>query len=98
MGVWFASSFYGHFFAGKIAQMTVVVEGQSSPFAEGLMGKVVELITGLTEASAKEGGAAFEQLYSYVSVYASMGTITMLVGILAILISPKIKKMMFGVN
>jgi POT family proton-dependent oligopeptide transporter len=98
MGVWFASSFYGHFFAGKIAQMTVVVEGEGSPFGAGIMGNIVELITGLTEASAKEGGAAFEQLYSYVSVYASMGTITMLVGILAILISPKIKKMMFGVN
>ena len=32
MGVWFLSSFYGHFFAGIIANYTTVIDGQESIF------------------------------------------------------------------
>ncbi len=98
MGVFFTSSFYGHFFAGKIAKLTSVVEGQINPFSEGLLGAITKFVTGLSPTIGNEGEEAFRQLYSYVSVYAGFGAITILIGLLAILISPFIKKMMAGVH
>lgn len=98
MGVWFSSSFYGHFFAGKVAQLTALREGESNPFSEGFMGRIVEAITGLSPEGISGLGEAFLQLYSYVSVYAAFGVITMGVGLLAVLLSPGIKRLMSGIN
>lgn len=99
MGVWFSANFYGHFFAGKIAKLTTVKEGEMSAFSEGIFGIISETITGLSgsiiESSTTE---AFQQLYSYVSVYANFGVITMGIGVLAIVVSPIIKKLMVGVH
>lgn len=98
MGVFFSSSFYGHFFAGKIAKLTSVQAGEVNPFAQGILGQIVESITGLSADVAQTGSAAFQQLYSYVSVYAVFGVLTMLLGVFALLISPLIKKWMNGVH
>ena len=99
MGVWFSANFYGHFFAGKIAKLTTVREGETGVFSKGFFGTISETITGLSGTIANEGSAgAFQQLYSYVSVYANFGVITMIIGIIAILISPIIKKLMEGVS
>ena len=94
MGVWFSANFYGHFFAGKIAKMTTVSEGETNIFTSGIFGNITEYITGLTPQIAVGQSDAFQQLFSYVSVYANFGIISMIVGIFAILISPVIKKMM----
>lgn len=92
MGVWFSSYFYGHFFAGKIAQLTVS-NGQENILAQHF-GHFIEFLTGLTPSSAAIKGAAFEQLYAYVSVYASFGLITVLVGLLALSLAPFVTKLM----
>ena len=98
MGVFFTSSFYGHFFAGKIAKLTTVVEGETNPFSEGALGKITELISGLSPEISNSTSEGFQQLYSYVSVYAGFGVLTVLIGILAIMVSPLIKKLMGGVH
>lgn len=98
MGVFFTSSFYGHFFAGKIAKLTTVNEGESNLFSSGFFGSLTEFVTGLNASKVAESGEAFLQLYSYVSVYSAFGFIAAIIGILAGLISPIIKKLMKGVN
>jgi POT family proton-dependent oligopeptide transporter len=98
MGVWFSANFYGHFFAGKIAKLTTVSDGNSNVFSEGFFGNITEYITGLSPQIASGQSDAFQQLFSYVSVYASFGVISVVVGIFAILISPIVKKMMGGIH
>lgn len=98
MGVFFTSSFYGHFFAGKIAKLTTVVDGQDSVFSQGVLGQITQYITGLAPEVSKSGTEAMQQLYSYVSVYAVFGVLAAVVGVFAILISPLIKKWMAGVH
>lgn len=98
MGVWFSSSFYGHFFAGKVAQLTTLGEGESNPFSEGLIGQMVEVITGLSPEGIAGMGESFQQLYSYVSVYAAFGVLTMAVGLFAVVLSPGIKRLMVGIR
>lgn len=92
MGVWFCSYFYGHFFAGKIAQLTVS-NGEENVLSN-VFGGFIELLTGLTPSLVAEKGAAFQQLYAYVSVYASFGLITLLVGLAALLLAPFVTKWM----
>ena len=96
MGIFFTSSFYGHFFAGKIAKMTTVKTGEPNVFSTGFFGEITEMITGLS--LAENTTPAFQQLYSYVSVFTSFGVIAMSIGIFVILISPMIKKLMGGVE
>lgn len=98
MGVWFLSSFYGHYFAGKIAQLTDVNGSGSEVITEGLMGKAVRIITGMTPGTAGSMGEGFQQLFSYVSVYAALGVVAVVVGVLGLILSPVIKKMMKGVE
>jgi len=98
MGVWFLSSFYGHFFAGKIASLTTVVEGQESIFTKGIFSSITPAITNLNYSSISQQSESVKQLYAYVSVFTGIGIITLIIGVLALFLSPKIKKMMGGVN
>ncbi|MFK7785924.1 MAG: peptide MFS transporter, partial [Crocinitomicaceae bacterium] len=66
MGVWFLASFYGHFFAGKIAQLTTVKEGQESIFTQGIFKSITPKITGLDYELLASAGEQHLQLYSYV--------------------------------
>lgn len=97
MGVWFSANFYGHFFAGKIAKLTAIEPGKDNVFSKGLFGEIVDYFTGLTPDFVAQQGGNFNQLYSYTSVYASFGFISIAVAIVAIAISPIIKKMMTGI-
>lgn len=92
MGVWFSSYFYGHFFAGKIAQLTVS-NGEGN-FLTQKFSLFIELITQLNPSIAAEKGAAFQQLYAYVSVYVSFGIITLSIGLLAFFIAPFMSNLM----
>lgn len=98
MGVFFTSSFYGHFFAGKIAKMTTVVEGGENIFASGVLGQTTSYISGMSPQESIELGGAFSQLFSYVSVFANFGLLAMLIGLICILLSPLIKHLMAGVK
>ena len=98
MGVWFSANFYGHYFAGKIAKLTTISNGDSNVFTKGIFGDIVEFITGITPEIATQNTENFQQLYSYLSVYASFGVISVIVGIFALLISPFINKLMSGIH
>ena len=98
MGVWFLSSFYGHFFAGIIAKFTTVSETEGNIFTSGALSGFTKFITGLDMQSVNNLGANFKQLFSYVSVFTGIGMFSLLIGLLAVIISPKIKKMMGDVN
>jgi POT family proton-dependent oligopeptide transporter len=98
MGVWFLSSFYGHFFAGKLAQLTTNSTGNGSFLSEGFLGSVSTYVTGMNPISALEMGPSFTQLYSYVSVYTGFGVISVLIGLIALAASPFIKRLMGGIN
>lgn len=92
MGVWFSSYFYGHYFAGKVAQLTVSNGASNNLF--DTFGSAIKLITGLTQDIAIHKGPAFEQLYAYVSVYVSFGIITLSIGCLALLLAPIMTRLM----
>lgn len=98
MGIFFTSSFYGHYFAGKIAQLTDVQEGMNSPFANTIWESVILWCTSLSGDYALHENGLFQQLYSYVSVYAVFGTIAIMIGIVALCLSPLIKRLMSGVH
>ncbi len=98
MGIFFTSSFYGHFFAGKIAKMTSVTEGSTNVFFNGICGQVTEWITNLSLENGATQGPEFLQLLSYTAVYANFGVITLLIGLLCIFISPLIKRLMGGIE
>lgn len=98
MGVWFLSSSYGHFFAGKIAQLTTAEGASGSWFQKGVADQLVEIITGLSYQTSQNMEIPFQQLYSYVSTYAMVGLFSISIGIVAMLISPIIKRMMHGIH
>ncbi len=98
MGVWLSANFYGHFFAGKIAKLTTVSSGEEHVFSQGALGTITEVITGLSKVSLENALEPMQQLYSYVSVYAVFGVLTMIIGLVAIVISPVIKRLMSGVS
>lgn len=98
MGIWFLASFYGHFFAGKIAQLTTLPEGEESIFTQGIFKTITPAITGMDYASVATRSAEHIQLYSYVSVFTGIGLVTFCIGILAVLISPLVRRKMGGVH
>ena len=102
MGVWFLSSFYGHYFAGKIAKFTAVspaLADAAESRGHGLFSRLISAVTGWKDAAAAhQMGPEYEQLYAYVSVFAGIGLFTLLIGCLAILISPWVKKKMGGIH
>lgn len=98
MGVWFVSSFYGHFFAGKIAQMTTLVDGQANFFSSGPIGAFISQITGISYQQALQMDTSFQQLQGYVSTFAGIGSFIIVIGCLVMLSAPIIKKWMHGIE
>ncbi len=98
MGIWFLASFYGHYFAGKIAQLTTIPEGEESVFTQGIFKNITPKITGIDYNSLANESEQHFQLYSYVSVFTGIGIITLCIGILGVIISPLVKKKMGGIH
>lgn len=98
MGVYFCSNFYGHFFAGKIANLTSVEEGNAMASSGNLFNNFIDQLIGLSGKTSLNMGESFQQLYSYVSVYALCGIMAIGVGLFALILSPVIKKMMGDVH
>ena len=98
MGIWFLASFYGHFFAGKIASLTTIVEGRESVFTKGFLRYIIPRVTNLKFENVSKLTEEHLQLYSYVSVFTGIGLFTLIIGVLAILISPQVKKLMGNVK
>jgi POT family proton-dependent oligopeptide transporter len=98
MGVWFLSNFYGHYFAGIIAKTTSTNSQGGSGFSGTFVGDWADYITGMTVENTALLSEGFQQLYAYVSVYAVFGTLAIWVGMVAILLSPFIARLMGGVQ
>lgn len=98
MGVWFSANFYGHFFAGKIAKLTTVSGDGLGVFSQGVFGEITQFISGLSATVIQQKEPMFQQLYSYVSVYANFGVISAVIGILVILLSNPVRKWMHGIK
>lgn len=98
MGVWFLSSFYGHFFAGKIAKFTTIVEGEESPFSQGVFSNITPRITNMNFDMVKSLDTEHVQLYTYLSVFTGIGLVTLFVGVLAVFLSPFVRKLMGGIH
>lgn len=97
MGVWFLSNFYGHYFAGIIAKSTAT-DGGGSSFAGTFIQDWADYITGMSAETVNQLSHGFQQLYAYVSVYAVFGTLAIWVGMVAVLVSPVIARLMNGVK
>ena len=98
MGVWFLSSFFGHFFAGKIAALTAVTDGGETVFTSGVLGDLVAGITGYSAASAEALGGAHQQLFAFVSTYAGVGLLAIAVGLVGLLTAKGIRLLMVDVD
>ncbi|WP_196895518.1 peptide MFS transporter [Aureivirga marina] len=89
IGIWYSASFFGHFFAGKIAQLTTSVETSSE---NSFFNSVIEFFTGISSSNFINEN--FQQLYGYVSTFAGFGLLSMCIGVIAFCVSPWIKKLM----
>lgn len=98
MGVWFSANFFGHYFAGKIAELTTVATGDLGVFSKGVLGSLTELITGMSVSETLASAENLQQLYSYVSVYACFGVLAMSIGVLVIVSFRFVKKAMGAVH
>jgi len=93
MGVWFLSIAFAHHIAGFIAKFTT----RDMEANGGLLDKISEAVTGLSpEIIAQKGVAGYNTLLSYANVFSSIGVIAIATAIVALLLSPLIRKLMHG--
>lgn len=93
MGVWFLSVSFAHFFAGIIAKFTTREVTANGGFLE----KITISVTGLTpDIAAAKGGGAFNTLLSYANVFSSIAVIAFGLALLALALTPVIRKLMHG--
>jgi proton-dependent oligopeptide transporter, POT family len=93
MGVWFLSVSFAHFFAGIIAKFTTREVTANGGFLE----KITISVTGLTpDIVAAKGGGAFNTLLSYANVFSSIAVIAFGLALLALALTPLIRKLMHG--
>jgi POT family proton-dependent oligopeptide transporter len=93
MGVWFLSMSFAHYIAGIIAQFTTREVTANGSFLE----KVTIAVTRLTpEMATEKGGGAFNTLLSYTNVFSSIAIIAFGLAIIALILTPLIRKLMHG--
>lgn len=98
MGVWFLSSFFGHFFSGKIARLTSVSVPGEGLFDQEPFASAITWITGLSVVEIETMGESHQHLYGFVSTFAGFGLLTTLVGIIGLLVARPIRKLMAEVH
>lgn len=90
MGVWFLSSSFAHYIAGVIAKLTSSDSGQDNwltSFAKSIVG-----------VDNNTGNEAVGKLLNYTTIFAQIAIISFIIGMIAIILSPLIKKMMHGIK
>ncbi len=99
MGVWFLSSAFAHHIAGIIAKMTTTGgNGEAMNQEPGLMDSLASSINGFTAESLQGVSEGVAQLGLYTKVFAQIGIISIIFAIIALIISPLVKKMMHGIH
>jgi POT family proton-dependent oligopeptide transporter len=94
MGMWFLSSFYGHFFAGKLANLTAKTNVSSGI---EIIDNLLYMITQLDPNTLDISQSNWVQLYQYVSTFGLFGIFSIALGLFALIIAPIIKKGMHGI-
>lgn len=94
MGMWFLSSFYGHFFAGKLAGLTTHGNITSGT---GFIDKILFSITQLDPGTIDASQFNWIQLYQYVSTFGLFGLFAVSLGVFALIIAPFVKRGMHGI-
>ncbi len=92
MGVWFLSVSFAQHIAGFIAKLTT----KEVSADEGIMNRLAEAVTGLSPQSVAGKDAAFTTLLQYTNVFTTIAVIALITAVVAILISPLIRKLMHG--
>lgn len=92
MGVWFLSMSFAHYIAGIIAKFTT----QDVAGNGGLLERITLKVTGLSPDIAAESGNGFSTLLSYSHVFTSIAIVAFVVAVVALVITPLIRKLMHG--
>ncbi len=93
MGVWFLSMSFAHYIAGFIARFTT----QEVTANGGFLERITIRVTGLTpDIVAEKGGGAFSTLLSYANVFSSIAIIAFALAIIALALTPLIRRLMHG--
>ncbi|MFT5055090.1 MAG: POT family proton-dependent oligopeptide transporter, partial [Oceanospirillaceae bacterium] len=93
MGVWFLSSSFAHFIAGIISKMTISDNG-----ADGWIQTTAKGITGMDAAALEGATEGMVNLANYTNVFAQIGIISLIISVLALAVSPVLKKMMHEIH
>ena len=93
MGVWFLSISFAQYIAGIIAKFTT----RDMEAGDGILDKITTAITGLSPEIINEKGiTGFNTLLSYTNVFSTIGVVAIATAILALILSPLIRKLMHG--
>ena len=92
MGVWFLSMSFAHYIAGIIAKFTTQDVAGNGGFLE----RITQRVTGLSPDVVSESGNGFTTLLSYSHVFTSIAIVAFGVAIVALVITPLIRKLMHG--
>ena len=93
MGVWFLAASFAHYIAGVIAKLTT---GSGTGGDPGLLANLAAKITGTV--SSDQASESATNLMNYASVFAQIAIVSFAVAVVALLISPIVKRMMHGIR
>ena len=91
MGVWFLSSSFAHYIAGAIAKLTT----GGNAGGGGTLSGIADQITGVAPGNATP---QVTNLFNYTTVFAQIAIVSFVIGLIAVIISPIIKRMMHGIR
>jgi len=97
MGVYFLSSSYAHYISGAIAKLTTSNESGVIP-ESGFMTTIIEKVTGFSGGYSDSSLEGVQSLVSYTSVFTQVGVVAIGMAVLAFILSPILKKWMYGVH
>ena len=98
MGVWFLSSAFAHHISGIISKLTIGGSGHGDEavvVADNWLTSAAKSIAGTPAADASECAVA---LFNYTTVFGQIAIISFIFAVIAIVLSPLIKKMMHGIK
>lgn len=95
MGVWFLSAAFGHHIAGIIAKLTT---GSRAEEGGVFMGGLVEKITGMSAASVQGAPQPVQDLFTYSTVFTQIGIIALGLAVVALVLTPVMRKWMHGIH
>ena len=100
MGAWFLSFSGSNFLGGQLAKLTNSSKAtlDAAVSAETVMTGTDAVVTNTETAVAAAGPAALESLTRYIDVYTSFGLIAVATGLLVLILSPRLNKLMHGIK